>query len=173
MRSLVVYESWYGNTRRVADAIGEALLAEGEVAIQWVDDPLPDLADIDLLVVGAPTHVHGLSSVASRENAIERRLEPAEPGSGVRGWLDRLPAKHGLAAAAFDTRLDRPILLTGSAAHRIAKRLRRHEFFLVAPPESFFVVDSAGPLKEGELERAEAWAHALAAECVPSRLVAG
>jgi Flavodoxin domain len=160
VRSVVVYESWYGNTQRIADAVGEALLVHGEVAILSVDDPLPDLEGVDLLVVGAPTHVHGLSSRSSRKSAIDP--EAGEPGDGARGWLDRLPGHHGLAAAAFDTRFERSVLLTGSAAHRIARRLRRHEFFVVAPPESFFVVGSEGPLKDGELERASAWAHGLA-----------
>src|SRR3954470_24098776 len=67
MRSLVVYESWFGNTRRIAEEIAAGLAHEGQVDLVTVDDPLPPLEDVDLLIVGAPTHIHGLSSKRSRE----------------------------------------------------------------------------------------------------------
>ena len=75
------------------------------------------------------------------------------------GWTI-CPHGHG-RAAAFDTRFDKPAFLTGSAAKGIAKRLRQRGFELVAEPESFFVLGTEGPLKDGELERAAAWAVAL------------
>jgi hypothetical protein len=162
MRTAVVCESWFGNTRKVAEAIVGELRRDGEAVLLLVDDPVPALDEIDLLIVGAPTHVHGLSSPATRKGAIDQRHEPGSAGIGVRGWLRNLPEGEGRRAAAFDTRIEKPVVLVGSAARGIAKRLERRGFVAAAPPESFFVLDSAGPLKDGELERAAAWARSLA-----------
>src|SRR5579884_2522670 len=113
MRSLVVYDSWFGNTRRVAEEIAGGLAQAGEVEVVSVDEPLPPLADVDLLVVGAPTHVHGLSGRHSREAALEQGGH-GEAGTGVRGWIAGLPnGARGPRAAAFDTRADKPALLVG------------------------------------------------------------
>ena len=164
MRSLVVYESWFGNTRRVAEEIAGALAQEGEVDVVSVDDPLPPLGDVDLLVVGAPTHVHGLSSRRSREGALGQGAR-GEPGIGVRGWIDSLPSgAAGPRAAAFDTRAHKPVLLVGSAARGIARRLRQHGYALAAEPQSFFVEGTPGPLEDGELERSAEWGRELANE---------
>ena len=122
MRSLVVYESWFGNTQRIAEEIAAALAHEGQVDLVTVDEPLPPLEDVDLLVVGAPTHIHGLSSKRSREGRSTQGAH-GEPGIGVRGWIDALPdGAGGPRAAAFDTRAHKPVLLVGSAArgHRPA-----------------------------------------------------
>ena len=164
MRSLVVCESWFGNTRQVAEAIGEALGAEGEVRVISVDDPLPKLDEFDLLVVGAPTHVHGLSSKRSRKSAIDQQGQNGEIGIGVRGWLDALPLLGKPQAAVFDTRAHKSEMLVGSAAHGIAKRMRKRGYHLACEPESFFVDGTPGPLEDGELERAAEWGRALVNE---------
>jgi hypothetical protein len=164
MRSLVVYESWFGNTRRIAEEIAAALAHEGQVDLVTVDEPLPPLADVDLLVVGGPTHVHGLSSKRSREGALTQGAH-GEPGIGVRGWIDALPdGACGPRAAAFDTRANKPVLLVGSAARGIARRLRDRGYRLAIEPQSFFVEGTPGPLEEGELERASEWGRTLANE---------
>jgi flavodoxin len=165
MKSLVVYESSFGNTRRIAEEIADALAETGEVYVDVfsVDDEVPVLAHVDLLVVGAPTHVHGLSSTRSRENAIEQGAR-GEVGIGVRGWIDKLPLCGGPRVAVFDTRAHKPELLVGSAAHGIAKRLRKHGYRLVVEPESFFIDGTPGPLEDGELEHAAEWGRALANE---------
>jgi hypothetical protein len=164
MRSLVVYESWFGNTRRIAEEIAAGLAHEGQVDLVTVDDPLPPLEDVDLLVVGAPTHVHGLSSKRSREGAFTQGAH-GEPGIGVRGWIDALPDGFGgPRAAAFDTRANKPVLLVGSAARGIARRLRDHGYRLAIEPQSFFVKGTPGPLEPGELERASEWGRKLANE---------
>jgi hypothetical protein len=162
MRSAVVFESWFGNTHEVAKAVARELGRVGEVELLSADDLPPAFEELDLLVVGAPTHVHGLSSARSRRAALDQRGRTGEPGIGVRGWLKELPAVEGIRAAAFDTRIENPVLLTGSAARGIARRLERKGFELVAPPESFFVTDSEGPLADGELRRAAAWAWTIA-----------
>lgn len=171
MRAAVVYESWFGNTQKVADAIAEALGADGDVVLLSVDDPPPALEDLDLLVVGAPTHAHGLSSAMTRKSALDRLGRKGASGTGVRGWLQQLPPGEGRRAAAFDTRAEKSVLLVGSAARGIAKRLERRGFELVAPAESFFVLEIDGPLKDAELERASVWAGTLTRGLVaaPSR----
>jgi flavodoxin-like protein len=164
MRSLVVYESWFGNTRRIAEEIAASLAQEGEVELITVDEPLPSLEDADLLVVGAPTHIHGLSSERSREGALTQGAH-GEPGIGVRGWIDALPdGAGGPRAAAFDTRANKPAWLVGSAARGIARRLRDQGYRLAIEPQSFFVEGTPGPLEQGELDRASEWGRTLANE---------
>lgn len=164
MRSLVVYESWFGNTREIAEEIALALSEEGDTELVSVDALLPSLLHVDLVVVGAPTHVHGLSRRASREGAIQQRGGIGEVGIGARGWIDRLPLCGGPAVAVFDTRAHKPELLVGSAAHGMAQRLPKRGYRLVVEPESFFVRGTPGPLEDGELERAADWAKALVSE---------
>jgi hypothetical protein len=164
MRSLVVYESYFGNTRLIAEEIAAALGDEGEAEIVSVDDPLPPLHGIDLIVLGAPTHVHGLSGQSSRKNAIEKRGLGGDVGIGARGWIDELPLAGTQKIAVFDTRAHKPVLLVGSAGHGMAKRLRHRGYRLVREPESFFVKETQGPLETQELERAAAWAKTLAEE---------
>ena len=162
MRSLVVYESWFGNTRRIAEEIAAALAHEREVDLVTVDEPLPPLEDVDLLVVGAPTHIHGLSSKRSREGALTQGAH-GEQGIGVRGWIDALPnGARGPRFAAFDTRAHKPVMLVGSAARGIARRMRERGYTLAVEPESYFVEGTPGPLEEGELERAAEWGRTLA-----------
>jgi hypothetical protein len=167
LRIAVIYESIYGNTGAIAGAIADGLRAHGDVTLEPVDDRVS--TDVDLLVVGAPTHAHGLPTRMTRR-AIESAAEEAEkkgqpleggPTPAMRSFLDRLTKVGGTTAACFDTRFDKSPLLTGSAAKTIAKKLERLGYELVAPPESFFVADSEGPLKEGELERARAWGASL------------
>lgn len=163
MRSVVVCESWFGNTEQVARAVADELGRHGETEVVSVVEEIDGLEGVDLLVVGAPTHVHGMSSSMSRKSAIEQSgAGAAEAGPGARGWLESLRDRPGGKAAAFDTRIEKPSALTGSAAKGIAKRLRQRGYELVAPPESFFVLDTGGPLKDGELERAATWAQSLA-----------
>jgi flavodoxin len=153
MKAIVVCESHFGNTHGVAESIAGGLGAE----LLSVDEPPPQLGDVDLLVVGAPTHVHGLTSERSRIAAAE---QGGAGGRGVREWLEELPPGHA-RAAAFDTRFDKPTFLTGSAAKGIAKRLRGKGYELAVEPESFFVDGTEGPVHEGELERAAEWAASL------------
>ena len=142
----------------------------GEVAIGPITQATPDVVgDVDLLVVGGPTHMHGMSKAASRRAAIETaeksdtiEADPDATVEGLRAWFKTLPEVKGRAAAAFDTRVDGPPFLTGSAAKGITKLLRRHHYEVIGEPESFLVEDSEGPLKEGELERARRWGADLA-----------
>ncbi len=168
MNALVVYESVYGNTRAVADAIAHGLSSASLCPVSQVTNQ--DIARCDLLVVGGPTHMHGMTTKRSRELAAEMARadgkfpvdEHADVEPGLRSWLQTLTAGPGTSVAAFDTRLEGSPLMTGMASHGIARRLRRKGFELVAS-ESFLVASSEGPMAPGELERARQWGADLAA----------
>lgn len=166
MRALVVYESMYGNTAAIGEAIATSLRAHGhEVDAGPISRIGPaDAAEVDLLVVGGPTHAHGLSRAGTRETAASDKDNTfAEPtvAPGLREWMDDLPAGTERLAAAFDTRIDKPIFLTGSAAKGIARRLERHGHRLLAEPECF-LVSTKNRLLEGEVDHATSWGAELA-----------
>ena len=171
MKTLVVYESLYGRTHAIAEAIAVGLRPHGEVRVVPVGEAGSDLITwADLVVAGGPTHVHGMSRSKSRENGRARAtkpvssltLDPAASGAGVREWLDGLVKVDGKQAAAFDTRVTGPALITGRASGAIARGLRHHGFKLVDDAESF-LVDSQTELLAGEIDRATAWGTQLAA----------
>jgi hypothetical protein len=168
MNVVVATESLFGNTAEIGEAIAGALRSHRlEVASGAIADVQPSrLAEADLLVLGAPTHAHGMTSKNSRRAAAKDKRypasRPAEPGLGMRDWLDTLPAGSGRLAAAFDTRFDKPTWLTGSAARGIARRLEEHGYRLLVPPESFFVT-TEHRLEPGQIEHATEWGAALAA----------
>ncbi len=168
-RATIVYESMFGNTRLVAEAIAEGLSPVASVTVLRVKDAPETFPDVDLLLVGAPTHVHGLSRPSTRVEAgkwgddPERRLalEPDAEGIGVREWLDScgaLPARF----VAFDTRADMTELFTGSASARIDKRLRRLGSHRLVAKHSF-LVDKDSVLVQGQLEQARGWGRAIGA----------
>ncbi|MGD8683016.1 MAG: flavodoxin domain-containing protein [Chloroflexota bacterium] len=145
MRSTIVYGSRSGNTRRVARAIADALAPYGPVEVVAAEHASATVWDhCDLLVVGGPTE--------------GRHATPP-----VRAFFDRLPAHalRGLLAAAFDTRLDWPRVLSGSAAREIRRHLVEAGATMLVPPESF-LVSSRPKLQDGELERAAVWARRVA-----------
>jgi len=174
MKAVVVYESIYGNTHLIAEAVGLGLVDLGDVEVVPVGAATPELmAAADLVVVGGPTHVHGMSSAMSRKGAIEDaakpekdlELDPDAEGPGLRDWFDdagTLPAM----AAAFDTRMPGSPALTGRASKGIAKRLHRHGCRLVAEPMSF-LVSKDNHLAEDEETHARLWGADLAARCAP------
>ena len=162
MTAIVVYESIFGNTRDVAEAIAAGL---GDARAVSVHEAISSASKADLLVVGGPTHVHGLTSKRSRSVAVEQAQGLLEAGAadepGLRDWLADLPRVANVQAAAFDTRAHGSSVVTGSASKGIARRLRRHGYS-VLEIESFLVEGTEGPLADGELERARAWGAKLA-----------
>jgi len=171
MRAVVVYESMYGNTHLIAKAIGDGLAAAYQVEVVPVDRADQHLLEhVDLVVVGGPTHAHGMSRAATREAAAteahkpdsELTLDPDAEGPGLRDWFTALPTLHA-KAAAFDTRADLPAMLTGRASKGIGKRLRQNGLDLVAKPESFLVTKD-NHLEPDETTRARAWGRQLADE---------
>lgn len=174
MTALIVYESMFGNTKRIALAVAEGIATKLPVeAIEVSDAPEEIGGDIDLLVVGGPTHVHGMSSPRTRKSAAERA-----DGSlvsrriGIREWLDHARAEvFDIHAAAFDTRVNGMVMFTGSAANGYTKGLRSAGFRVEWPPQSFLVSSKAAPsedaLLEGQLEEARAWGAAIASKVTP------
>lgn len=170
MKALVIYESMYGNTAEIAGAIGAGLQAGGvETTVAPVDDVQPAMAsEAELLVVGGPTHAHGMTRPATREQAIrdgKNTYDDPTSGAGLRDWMDDLPDGHDHLGAAFDTRLHGPKALTGSAAKGIDQRLAQHGFRPAAEPGSFLVTKQS-TLVLGEADRARAWAREIAERCV-------
>ena len=170
VRARVVYESMYGNTHVIASNIADGLRAGCEVTLVPVAEATWDLvAEADLLVAGAPTHMHGLSSRSTRRMAAQAaakdgsglRMDTDADGPGMRDWLKDLGQRNGLAAA-FDTRLNGVPAFTGRAGRSIARLLRRIDRRLVAAPASF-VVGSQNTLLDGEAERARRWGMTLGA----------
>ena len=164
MRALVVYESMYGNTHAVAINIAAGLSATHEVTLVPVTRATPELvAAADLLVVGGPTHMHGMSSAASRRSAAQTAskpgsgltMDPDADGPGVRGWLAGIGPGQGFAAA-FDTRLSGIPALTGRASRGISALLKRRGYRLLTAPESF-LVRKQNTLLDGEAARARSW----------------
>jgi hypothetical protein len=175
MRAVVVYESMYGNTHQVADAIGAGLRSAFDASVIPVSEATPAvLADADFVVVGGPTHAHGMSRAATRKGAVEAaqkpvgglKVEPDALGPGLRDWFDSL-GQSSVKAAAFDTRLHGPAALTGRASRGVTRSLRAHGFDLVAEPESFLVTKQDRLVPE-ETTRARDWGTKLAAGITPS-----
>ncbi|GLY29704.1 flavodoxin domain-containing protein [Kineosporia sp. NBRC 101731] len=165
MRALVVYESMFGNTRAVAEAIGSGLSEKADVEVVPVRDvPLRIGNDVDLLVVGGPTHAFGLSRRSSRQQAGQQAeaagLPRPETDVGLREWLEATPLVPGLPAAVFDTQMRNPF--SGSASRPARRALRRLGCDIAPGTCSFYVQGNRGPLVDGELERARAWGRSLA-----------
>ncbi len=144
MKVLIVYDSAYGNTEKIAKAIGGAIT--GEVKVLRAGEANPsELKTIDLFIVGSPT-------------------QGGRPTPAIRDFLNKVPESslQGINIAAFDTRIPtRLVGVFGYAAGRIANNLKGKGGTLIAPPEGFFVKGTKGPLKEGELERAADWAKGI------------
>ena len=166
MRTIVVYESMFGSTRAIAEAIAAGIGGDS-VAVPVGGATRELVKTADLLVVGGPTHAHGMTSKQSRTGSPQYaekshgdlELEPDYEGPGLRDWFHDLPGR-ALPAAAFDTRASGSELFTGRASKGIASRLHSHDCTLVAKPESF-LVDKNHHLVDGELERARAWGESL------------
>jgi hypothetical protein len=177
MRAVVVYESMYGNTHLIADAIGAGLGTVFDVRVVPVSEASAAVLDgADLVVVGGPTHAHGMSRAGTRKAAVEAADKPASPlkvepdalGPGLRDWFGSL-GQYRVKAAAFDTRIHGPAALTGRASKGVARLLRAHGFEMVAGPESFLVTKQ-DRLDPQETTRARDWGATLAAGIVPSRV---
>ncbi len=156
MNAVVVYDSKFGNTERIARQVGEVFGEHFSVKILSVADrPRLSSQGTDLLVIGAPTQRRKVSET-------------------MRTFLSEVPrgALRGLRVAAFDTRYPGASWRTGLAALGIAMLLRRKGAQLIAAPESFFMERDVPPqgqkrrhdieqLKPGKAQRAAAWARTL------------
>jgi len=152
MKVLIIYDSIFGNTEKIAQAIGNSLSSKENVETLRVNEVKPgQLIGLDLMIVGSPTRVF-------------------KPTKAIMNFLNKIPLNNlkGVKVAAFDTRISTAdvnsrflnilVKLFGYAAKPIAYKLEKIGGSLIIPPEGFFVKDSEGPLKDGELERAADWA---------------
>lgn len=141
MKILVIFDSVYGNTENVARAIGGAITSDVQI-IHAKEAKPNDLEGLDILIIGAPT-------------------QGGRPTQDMQNFLKDIAKTDikGLKFASFDTRISAKwVGIFGYAAGRIAKNLRKKGADLIKDPEPFFVTGTEGPLKEGEMERAAAWA---------------
>ena len=154
MEALVIYDSFFGNTERIARSIGNALGRLEDVGIIRIANVKPEqLNGLNLLIVGSPTRSF-------------------RPTPAIKNFLKSIPKNglKGVKVAAFDTRMTKEeiesavfilrilVNIFGYAAKPISDRLEKKGGELIASPEGFFVHGTEGPLKEGELERASDWA---------------
>jgi len=153
IKAMVIYDSGFGNTEKIARAIRNALGSEKEVEVVRVGDVKPEqLFGLSLLIVGSPT----------------QRFRPT---TATTAWLDSLPvgSLNGVKVAAFDTRFTEAhiegirilgffVRIFGYAARPIGDKLQKKGGELLIAPEGFYVSDTEGPLLDGELERAQEWA---------------
>jgi flavodoxin len=141
MKALIVYDSTYGNTEKIAKSIGSAIT--GDVKVLRVSELSPSgLKPVDFLIIGSPTY-------------------GGRPTPAVQGFLNNIPESSvkGMSVAAFDTRVSAKwVKIFGYASGKIAGRLKAKGGTLIMSPEGFFVKSAKGPLIEGELERAASWA---------------
>ena len=150
MKVLVVYDSLYGNTEKIAQAIGKVLESNNEVKVQRVGETnVSELISINLLIVGSPTY-------------------GGRPSQPVKTFLDKImhESLKGVKAASFDTGtptenqgffINNITKFFGRASPRIAKVLKEIGADIIGF-QTFIVLGKEGPLREGELERAAGWA---------------
>jgi flavodoxin len=143
MNVLIVYDTKFGNTERIARSIARGFGPSSHVRVEAASETQGIDPGVDLMIVGGPTQAHGAS----------------QP---MRAFLERLPDLPGTRVSAFDTRYDKPRWLTGAASGVIADMLRKHGATLVRPGESFFITAGEGPLAPGEEDRAAIWGATLA-----------
>lgn len=164
-RALVIYESMFLNTEKVAEAVVRGLRDAGWTAsavdVRWTPSTFDD---VDLVVLGAPTHAFSLSRPSTRADAARQGASPSRVDSGLREWLVGLPRAGDRApvVAVFDTRASKVRRLPASAARTIARLVRRRGLRLVGRPAGFLVEDIEGPLCSGELDRATEWGRGIA-----------
>ncbi|WP_457207557.1 flavodoxin family protein [Nocardioides sp. P5_C9_2] len=162
MSTLMVYESMWGNTREVAEAVADRL-GDDVTVVEVADAPARLPAGLDLLVVGGPTHAFSMSRAGTRRSAVEKGAEVGHVERGIREWLEEVEAGEPVDVATFDTRVGGTMQhLPGSAAKSAGRQVRHHHLGRLIATESFYVDDTEGPLSPGEVDRARAWGESLA-----------
>jgi hypothetical protein len=161
MHAMVVYETVWGNTELLAREIAEGMGADTVDVVDAASAPPAIEDDVDLLVVGGPTHAFSMSTASTRESARQQGATRI-PAGGIREWIERLSTPtSSVPVATFDTRVVSP-RLPGSAAKKAMKRLVALGFRPAVKPETFGVHGYSGPVADGELERARQWGRTIA-----------
>ena len=147
LKTLVIYDSQYGNTKKVAEAIAKPLNNAKLVNVNAATTS--DLDGIELLIVGSPT-------------------QGGRATQAVQDFINAIPSKSldCVKICAFDTRFKtedqrffiRFLMKTiDFAAPKIDKSLKTKGGKGVVKPQGFYVSDKKGPLNQGELDRAFNW----------------
>jgi hypothetical protein len=164
--AVIVYESVFGDAEQIARAIADGLSGRLDVDVVAATDAPPRLGPgVRLLVVGGPNHAMSMPRPATRKGAVDQYgAKIADTTTGLHEWLDAATVPGGISAAAYDTRMDHPKLITAMdhAARTEEKLLHKLGATLAAPAEHFHVLDTRGPLADGEEDRARRWGQALA-----------
>jgi len=155
MKIMIIYDTVFNNTEKVARAIGNALGSRGDIKIiQVTKAEIDHLTDVEWLILGSPTRGF---------NATDN----------MKKFLQKIPVNKlsGIKSAAFDTRIDLQDIKSpffrfivghaGYAADKMARMLIKKGAEVILPPGAFLVKGAEGPLKEGELEKAAAWANSI------------
>lgn len=155
MNALVVYDSAYGNTKEIAEAINLSLSRYGDSTVRQISQVKESgLGGIDLLVIGSPT-------------------QGGKPTKPTQHFINELPKEllRQTSVAIFDTRFEaseqklplRILMKTiGYAATKMTKSIQQKGGKTIFEPQGFIVSNQEGPLNEGEIERASTWAAQLA-----------
>lgn len=169
LSALVVYESMFDNTARIAEAVARGLQRAGFEAVAV---PVTSLAstgpmDVDLVAVGAPTHTFTLSRATTRAEAVRQGAAVKRATIGLREWIEGVsPERLGTTRlVVFDTRAVRVRRLPLAAGGTAARLLRKRGFRLLRKPVPFLVEQVRGPLLDGEEGRAERWGQMMGAAC--------
>jgi flavodoxin len=169
LTALVVHESMFGNTAAIAESVARGLELGGFAVTRANVERAPGLESVavDLLVVGAPTHVFSLSRPSTRADALRQGAPAASARIGIREWLDGPPTPGDRVrfAAMFDTRVSKVRHVRKAAGTQGAHLLKRLGYLQLARPEAFLVDDVQGPLVSGETLRAVTWGRDLARAC--------
>lgn len=166
MRALVVFESIWGNTEQLAREVAAGLGGDRTDVMDAASAPGVIGPEVDVVVVGGPTHAFSMSTAATRESARKQGAERI-PERGIREWIEAQQSPgRAIPVATFDTRVVTP-RLPGSAAKKAMKRLVGLGFRAIAKPETFDVHGYSGPVADGELERARQWGEDLARQLQP------
>ncbi|MDR1442397.1 MAG: flavodoxin family protein [Bifidobacteriaceae bacterium] len=164
MTALIITESCFGNTTALAEAIAQALASDDAMAVESLDvgeAPSSVPEDTGLLILAAPTHDYSLPRTHTRQRARQRGSSGAEE-YGLREWIAALPTAPDVKVVTVDTAL-KTGFMPSTAAKTAARLMGRAGFANVRRGATFYVSDYAGPLEDGEIIRARAWATTLAA----------
>ena len=156
MKALIVYDSYFGNTEKIAQAVTKAMQPAISVDLVKIDQAQHSMLEgVDFFIIASPTRAFN-------------------PTPAVKSFLKKIPANglSGIRVAAFDTRirmgdnvpgfLQVMVKMFGYADKPMHDLLLKKGGQAIVPSQGFFVKDSEGPLQDGELERAEAWAKEIA-----------
>lgn len=148
MRTLIIYDSYFGNTEKIATEIYKTFEKDTAKIINAKDFKPEFLKSIDLLIVGSPT----------------RAFRPTE---AIVNMIKGIESLHNVKVTSFDTRVDIEkvnskiltffVKMFGYADKPILKLLVKKGGIPVHESMGFYVEDKEGPLTEGELGRARNW----------------